>query len=301
MKKLALIYLTLAIFALSGCDYIPRDVGVLPDDVRRPMVPGNTEEAEGVFSDVDAALYPRNAYVEAASAGIYAEAAAGSESLTELVCGMEATILSASGEWYRVSIPGMIGYMKAGALRMAGDKPQAQRGEVGALVNLRAYAPGIRTRMALLKEGSWGAPVYTLNVCALARHTADRLIAAQKELARKGRGIKILDAYRDEAAQAKLMSRALSPVEINRGSAHRAGVAVDVTLVGADGRELAMPTPPYDSDANHASDSGYNALVLRDAMQKHGFTPSPDAWWHFEDAGAANQPLSGVSLAEFLP
>ncbi len=293
MKKL-LIWIAVLLLALPACDYALSDMDAFPEDLP-PVAP--QEPSEWVFSDTDTALYPRGAFVAAASEPVYLEPRDESEALTELVLGMEATVHSAEGEWAKISAPGIEGYIKTGALRFS-DRPEPQKSEIGGLVNIRAMAPEIKTRLLLMKEGAWGAPVYSQNVCALARPVAQRLLEVQKELARSGRALKILDAYRDEQAQARMISRAVSPVEINRGSAHRAGMAVDVTLVGADGREASMPSPPYEN-GNGGADAGNNARVLSEAMLKHGFTASADAWWHFEIA--ANLPLSDVSLADFLP
>ncbi len=298
MKKLSFWAAVLMLLAFTACNYNPTDLEAPPEDLTPPAYSEEEADTERVFSDEDTALYPRGAYVAAASEEVYLEPDAGGEALTELVCGMEALILDASGEWYRISAPGIEGYIKADALRFE-ERPKAQKNELSGLVNLRTYAPDVKTRLLLTKEGPWGAPIYSQNVCALARPAAERLYAAQRELARSGRALKILDAYRDEQAQARLISRAVSPVEINRGSAHRAGAAVDVTLVDRDGREAAMPSQPYENANGGHADAGSNARILREAMQKHGFTANADAWWHFEID--VNLPLSDVLLADFLP
>jgi D-alanyl-D-alanine dipeptidase len=83
-----------------------------------------------------------------------------------------------------------------------------------------------------------------------------------------------------------------------RGSIHSFGMAVDVTLVDANGRELDMGTGFDDlTDLSHpALEEGFlargdlkpahveNRLALRDAMSEAGWRGIRTEWWHF-DAG----------------
>jgi D-alanyl-D-alanine dipeptidase len=73
-------------------------------------------------------------------------------------------------------------------------------------------------------------------------------------------------------------------------SRHCGGVAVDLTLVDAQGREQRMPTY-FDQDfknAGHHYRGGdpvikQNLERLKDAMKQSGFTQLESEWWHFDD------------------
>ncbi len=86
-----------------------------------------------------------------------------------------------------------------------------------------------------------------------------------------------------------------------RGSIHSYGMAVDVTLVNAQGNELDMGTPFDDMtershpalEAQHLQTGALSALqisnrkLLRDAMTAAGFHGISTEWWHF-DCGDRN-------------
>lgn len=81
----------------------------------------------------------------------------------------------------------------------------------------------------------------------------------------------------------------------NGGGLHNYGLAVDVTLVDADGRELPMGTavdhlgPESNIDKENelvakgiiSAEHLKNRLILRQAMQAAGFKPLASEWWHF--------------------
>jgi D-alanyl-D-alanine dipeptidase len=84
-------------------------------------------------------------------------------------------------------------------------------------------------------------------------------------------------------------SRYVSPPDI---APHSAGAAVDLTLVGADGRELDMGTPvnanPEDSagacytDApGLTSEARANRRTLCEALTAAGLVNYPTEWWHW--------------------
>jgi D-alanyl-D-alanine dipeptidase len=75
-------------------------------------------------------------------------------------------------------------------------------------------------------------------------------------------------------------------------SAHSRGATVDAGLVAFDSwggtTPLDMGTPFDFFDPRSAADATdvspearENRRVLRDAMQRHGFRPLPQEWWHF--------------------
>ena len=87
--------------------------------------------------------------------------------------------------------------------------------------------------------------LYDRPECWLNGVAAARLDAVQKELETQGLGLKVWDCYRPLSVQKKFW--ALVPDERYvanpaKGSRHNRGAAVDLTLVGAGGSELLMPT-----------------------------------------------------------
>ena len=87
-----------------------------------------------------------------------------------------------------------------------------------------------------------------LGTQALARpEVASALAVAQSILRRYQYGLKIWDAYRPAAVQAKLWqasrnSRCVENPEFGVGSLHSLGIAVDATLVDSRNRDVRMPT-----------------------------------------------------------
>lgn len=133
---------------------------------------------------------------------------------------------------------------------------------------------------------------------------AKALKAAQEELTRlsPGYALKICDASRPMSVQKQMYNtvRGTSKVRYvsnpaNGGGLHNYGLAVDVTIVDADGRELDMGT-----EVDHlGKESGVeneremvaagvisaeaveNRRLLRQVMRKGGFHVLPSEWWHF--------------------
>jgi len=77
-------------------------------------------------------------------------------------------------------------------------------------------------------------------------------------------------------------------------SPHNTGATVDLTLVDASGSEIDMGTEfdefreasysDHFADADEESEAAIwhaNRLILREAMEKIGFTNYHDEWWHF--------------------
>jgi D-alanyl-D-alanine dipeptidase len=162
-----------------------------------------------------------------------------------------------------------------------------------AMVDLERFVPGLRLDLAYAQDDNvTGRRLYDVARAYLRIPAARALRAAQRELAARGLGLLVWDAYRPYAATLALWevvgdSRyAASPTY---GSVHNRGCAVDVTLVEADGDELRMPTA-YDEFTvkAHADYPDLPAAVrrrralLRGVMERHGFTALSTEWWHFE-------------------
>ena len=112
----------------------------------------------------------------------------------------------------------------------------------------------------------------------------------------------VLDALRPQRVQQQLWD-ALQGTELlgyiaepSRGSIHSFGMALDITIVGPDGRELDMGTGFDDlSERSHPAlelvmlergeitqEHVEHRRLLRDAMFQAGFFGINSEWWHFD-------------------
>ncbi len=157
-----------------------------------------------------------------------------------------------------------------------------------------------------------GEPIegYLAPVVMMTRPTYEALLAAAEELAQFGLGIKIFDAYRPQLAvdhfvrwaenldDTRMKSRYYPQVDkanlfrdgyIAARSGHSRGSTVDLTLVYLQsGEELDMGTPWDFFDLSSWGESEAvtpqqraNRALLRTIMEKHGFSPIREEWWHF--------------------
>lgn len=165
------------------------------------------------------------------------------------------------------------------------------------LVDVRSFIPGIAIDLRYgTPHNVASRPIYPPRMpCLLRVETAEKLKKAQELLQAQGYGLRIWDAYRPPEAQETLHRHGggtgmfLSPEE--GWSRHCGGIAVDLTLVDAQGREQRMPTY-FDQDFNNASHHyrggdpviKQNLSILKEAMKQAGFTQLESEWWHFDDA-----------------
>jgi D-alanyl-D-alanine dipeptidase len=113
------------------------------------------------------------------------------------------------------------------------------------------------------------------------------------ELARPlGLRFKIFDAYRPVEGQWALWNAFPDPEFVSdprKGGIHTRGVAVDLTLIDADGRELDMGTE-FDSFADQAhhgrtdigSEAQRNRFLLLGLMSAAGWDFYKNEWWHYQ-------------------
>ncbi len=150
-----------------------------------------------------------------------------------------------------------------------------------------------------------GRDLYSPLDCAwLHRIAAEGLEAANAWLKIRRADVRflVLDAMRPQRVQEQLW-HALDGTGLQmylanpeRGSIHSFGMAVDITLIDSQGRELDMGTPFDDlTDLSHpgkeAEFLGQGALsqfqidnrqLLRNAMHYGGFSGINTEWWHFD-------------------
>ena len=166
--------------------------------------------------------------------------------------------------------------------------------------------PGVRVDLRYATPGNFvGADMYSPHDCAwLHRDAAESLRRAAGFLARR-RGdaaLLVLDALRPQRVQERMWA-ALEGTELTqylahpaRGSIHSFGMAVDVTIVDAAGRELDMGTGFDDlSERSHPALEAQhlargillpthveNRKLLRDVMSEAGWRGINSEWWHFD-------------------
>lgn len=166
------------------------------------------------------------------------------------------------------------------------------------LVELKTLDPSFMVEMRYATANNFtGAvlPGYNANRAYMRREPARALAAVQRQLATRGLGLKIFDAYRPVRATEEMVrwtERVNRPDLITNGyiasrSRHNLGVAVDLTLVNlSTGHELEMGTS-FDTfsaaahTVNATGDAAANRQLLKSAMQAGGFAPYSEEWWHF--------------------
>jgi zinc D-Ala-D-Ala dipeptidase len=147
--------------------------------------------------------------------------------------------------------------------------------------------------------------------CLLTRSAAAALAAVQRDLARRGLGLKVYDCYRPTRAVAHFVRWARDLADMARKpdyypdidkrhlfrlgyiaerSGHSRGSTVDITLVrrGGGGSDPEMGTrfdffspKSWPADNSVGETAQRNRALLADAMTRAGFRPYDHEWWHF--------------------
>lgn len=154
--------------------------------------------------------------------------------------------------------------------------------------------------------------LYPVAKAYLRAPAARALVEVQRELAQRGIGIKVFDAYRPYRVTQAMWEPIKNPdyvADPAKGSRHNRGAAVDLTLIDLEtGKEASMPTP-YDDftpRAAHAfeglpAEVLTNRALLREVMTKHGFVAFESEWWHYDFNGWEKFELMDVGLDELAP
>lgn len=179
-----------------------------------------------------------------------------------------------------------------------------------AMVELKSLAPGLVYELRYAGTDNF---MKHRMYPARTRHTflrlpaARALAAAQRQLNAQGYGLKIWDAYRPYSVTEQFWEMvkderyAANPA---KGSGHNRGTAVDLTLIElATGREVDMGTgfDNFSDTAHHAypklpATVQQARLVLRQAMEQHGFIPLATEWWHYSLPDARRYELLNISF-----
>jgi D-alanyl-D-alanine dipeptidase len=151
--------------------------------------------------------------------------------------------------------------------------------------------------------------IYPSAVCLLQKATAEKLIKANKEFAKRGLRLKIWDAYRPVYVQQIFWDLVGDPrfvADPKKGSKHSRGIAVDVTLVDKDGNEIEMPTGFDDfsvkasrSHKGNSKEAQQNMEYLTEVMKRNGFVTISSEWWHYEDSDRDKYKELDIRLEEF--
>jgi zinc D-Ala-D-Ala dipeptidase len=148
------------------------------------------------------------------------------------------------------------------------------------------------------------AQIYDCPRCLLRPEAARAILKAQKDLKKKGYGLKMFDCYRPRPYQQRLWDKVPNPDYVTppaKGSMHSRGAAVDLTIVDAQGRELNMGTE-YDFFGKEAHTDNLdlpaevleNRKMLRETLEKAGFKGIRTEWWHF------SYQLKQYSLSDYV-
>lgn len=180
-------------------------------------------------------------------------------------------------------------------------KKQVKKNGEKKMVELRKLIPHIVYDLRYASPNNF---MRRLMYPAATRHTflrkpaAEALRKVQEELATQGLGLKIFDAYRPYSVTVKfweLVKDERYVAHPKNGSGHNRGAAADLTIINlGTGKELNMGTG-FDnfSDTAHQgftklpAEVLQNRLLLKTTMEKHGFKPYNDEWWHYSWPEAA--------------
>jgi len=179
------------------------------------------------------------------------------------------------------------------------------------LVDMKKVNPRIIVDMKYATEDNFAKKkLYDSNTCFLRRLTALKLDTVQKQLESMNLGLKVWDCYRPLAVQRVIWT--ILPDERyvanpKTGSRHNRACSVDVTIVDSEGKELQMPTAfdDFSPRAHHQyqnlpDQAIRNRDLLKDLMEKAGFIPLPEEWWHYDDEKWIEYDIVDVSFEDLL-
>lgn len=134
--------------------------------------------------------------------------------------------------------------------------------------------------------------IYDCGKCYLRPEAAAKLVEIHNVLKEKyGYGIKVFDCFRPRPYQQRLWDIMPNPSYVTppeKGSMHSRGLAVDLTIVDKNGKDLDMGTPydffgkeAHQDFTGHSSDINKNRKLLKSIMEENGFGSIRTEWWHY--------------------
>ncbi|MHA1558687.1 MAG: D-alanyl-D-alanine dipeptidase [Alphaproteobacteria bacterium] len=143
--------------------------------------------------------------------------------------------------------------------------------------------------------------IYTRPRCLLHKNALDLLEKAIAKAALLGYRFKIFDAFRPQKAQVKLWECISDPRYVGppqRGSPHTRGIAIDLTLIDKNNKELDMGTEfdAFEQLSHHGSaitnpEINHNRFILLGIMMSCGWDLLKYEWWHYQLFNATTYPL----------
>jgi len=174
------------------------------------------------------------------------------------------------------------------------------------LVEIKKAIPTIKLDIRYATRNNFMQQVMYKQARAFARKpVVAALKKIQKELNKKGYGLKIFDGYRPYAITVEFYKKASDKNFVAnpaKGSKHNRGCAVDLTLINLKtGKELVMPTP-YDSFSAAAAakyekvspEARKNRDFLIAIMGKYNMNVLENEWWHYDFSGWRNYDLMDI-------
>lgn len=180
------------------------------------------------------------------------------------------------------------------------------------LVELIKLDPNLRLDIRYATSNNFlGFPVYPQARAFLQKPAAEALKEANLELKQEGLGLLILDAYRPLSVTQLMWDETPASkrdyvADPKKGSRHNRGAAVDLTIIDlSTGKPVEMPSRYDDfSERAHHSFQGCSATAkanrakLRALMEKHGFEPLSNEWWHYDFRGWEKYPILDKAFSE---
>ena len=133
--------------------------------------------------------------------------------------------------------------------------------------------------------------MYPCAKCFLRPEVAQRLVKIQAELRKMRLSLKLFDCYRPGKVQKELWKIKPDPhyvADPKKGSMHNRGLAVDLTIVDKNGKDLDMGTPfdyfgkkAYQNYTDLPDTILKNRALLRNIMKKYDMEPIKSEWWHY--------------------
>ncbi len=183
------------------------------------------------------------------------------------------------------------------------------------LVELVSLDPTIKLDIRYATSNNFlSTPMYSQARAFLQRPAAEALVRANHALKAEGYGLLVHDAYRPWYVTRMFWDATPDDKKIFvakpwEGSRHNRGCAVDLTLYDLKtGEPVKMPSG-YDEMTERAyadytggtTEERQRRAILRNAMEKEGFTVYPQEWWHFDYKDFKEYPILNVPFESLKP
>jgi D-alanyl-D-alanine dipeptidase len=179
------------------------------------------------------------------------------------------------------------------------------------LVELTSRTAGVRLDIRYATSNNFlQTPIYTQARAFLQHPAVEALRLVAADLALKGFGLTIFDAYRPWFVtkmfwDATPEDKHIFVADPSQGSRHNRGAAVDLTLHELNSGDIVTMPGGYDEMSSRSfplyvggsSRQRWRRDLLREAMETRGFTVYEAEWWHFDFNGWKGFPISNVEFS----